>query len=83
MAAYERAAALYPLAQSPHQGLSELALHSNNRAGALRAMDRVLTLPADKDEREDPWWTYHVAQGRTANERLDTLRRFLASKELR
>jgi hypothetical protein len=46
-------------------------------------MDRVLTLPADKDEREDPWWTYHVAQGRTANERLDTLRRFLGSKELR
>jgi hypothetical protein len=65
-AAYERAAALYPAAQSPLLALSELARRQGDRRGALGAMDRVFALPHANSELDDPWWKYHVAQGRDA-----------------
>lgn len=66
-AAYERAAALYPASQSPLLALSELARRRGDRGAALRAMELVFALPAAEPERADPWWTYHVAQGRDAD----------------
>ena len=61
-AAYERAANLYPLAQSPHLALGELAYRGNKRDQALQSIEQVLTLSGTQDERPDPWWTY-VAPG--------------------
>src|SRR5207247_8011220 len=73
---FERAAALFPSAQSPLIALSELAKRRGDRAGALAAIDRLFKLPpAGHDERDDPWWSYHTAQARNADQLLDALRR--------
>ncbi|HEX6324659.1 MAG TPA: tetratricopeptide repeat protein [Vicinamibacterales bacterium] len=55
-AAYERAAALFPAAQSPRLALSRLEMQQGNRdaAGAHLA---ILAQPREGDA--DPWWTYH------------------------
>jgi hypothetical protein len=71
----ERAASLYPTAQSPWLALSELARRRYDRPGALRAIDRLFALPADAGDRFDPWWTYQIAQARTADRLLDGVRR--------
>jgi tetratricopeptide (TPR) repeat protein len=55
---FDSAAALFPRAQSPRLALSQLARRHGDRAGALRAIQRVLTLPADDGRHDDPWWTY-------------------------
>jgi tetratricopeptide (TPR) repeat protein len=73
-ASYERAADLYPHAQSPRLALSQLARRSGDRAGALSAIAPVFSRTAGEDEREDPWWSYHVAQGRNAGALLDKVR---------
>jgi hypothetical protein len=72
---YARAADLYPTAQSPHLALSALARRRGDREGALREIQRVFDLPATGPERQDPWWTYLVAQARNADRRLEELRR--------
>jgi tetratricopeptide (TPR) repeat protein len=55
--AYERAAALYPLAQSPRLGLSSLARAAGQRSTAARIL--LKTLPAEQSESlRDPWWEY-------------------------
>ena len=72
--AYQRAAALYPGAQSPHLALSQLAHRNGDRAGALRAIERVFALSRDDPGRDDPWWTYHKAQARDADALLEALR---------
>ena len=73
--AYGRAAALYPLAQSPRLALSALERRSGNRDGALREIQRVFALPVRKGVESDPWWTYHEATGRNADALLEELRR--------
>jgi tetratricopeptide (TPR) repeat protein len=72
--AYERASALYPRAQSPHLGLSDLARRRGDRSAALQAIEQVLSLPADEHERDDPWWDYHEGTGRHADALLAELR---------
>ena len=72
---FETASALYPLAQSPYLALSRLAWSSGDRAGALRAIQPVLTFSANEEAREDPWWQYYDGTGRDAEARLDRLRR--------
>jgi tetratricopeptide (TPR) repeat protein len=72
--AYERAAALYPRAQSPKLALSQIASRAGDRRSALDAIRPVLGPPADEYDRADPWWTYHVAQGRSAEAQLAKLR---------
>jgi len=64
---YRRAAELQPAAQSPHLALSALARRRGDRAGALREIRRVFEL-ASNDADDDPWWTYHVAQARNADD---------------
>jgi tetratricopeptide (TPR) repeat protein len=73
--ANERAAALYPMAQSPLLALSELARRQGDRPAALRALQRVFDLPSTEPERSDPWWRYHVEQARNVDELLEELRR--------
>ena len=72
---YERAAALYPRAQSPYLALSHLARVRGDAAGALDAVHRILDLPAGEEGREDPWWVYHLGRGRDAGAILDEARR--------
>jgi tetratricopeptide (TPR) repeat protein len=72
---FERAAALYPRAQSPKLALGLLARAYGDRPTALHAMKEVFALPPYEEEREDPWWTYHKAHVRDADALLDQLRR--------
>ena len=66
---------MYPDAQSPLVALSRLARRYGDRPGALRAIQRVFALSSDANERNDPWWTYNVAQARNADALLEELRR--------
>jgi len=72
--AYERAAAIYPRAQSPYLALSQLARRVGDRPAALQAIQKVLKLPAGDGDRDDPWWTYHLMQGRNTDALLAELR---------
>jgi tetratricopeptide (TPR) repeat protein len=70
--AYEQAARLSPMAQSPLLALSQLARRYGDRNGALRAIERLFALPGeDRDARDDPWWWYYVAQARDAEDLLE------------
>jgi tetratricopeptide (TPR) repeat protein len=81
--AFERAAALFPKAQSPLLGLSELSRRQGDRRGALDAMQKVFELPPLEDERVDPWWGYHVFQARNTDQLLDQLwKPFRAQQEV-
>jgi tetratricopeptide (TPR) repeat protein len=72
--AYERAAFLYPDAQSPLFGLSEVARHQGRRDEALRQIEKVYALePGSRDD--EPWWTYTYAQGRHADEWLEQVQK--------
>lgn len=73
-ASYRAASELFATAQSPHLALSALARRRGDRASALAAMQRVFDLPRTQPERDDPWWTYHLAQGRYADLLLEELR---------
>jgi len=76
--AYAAAAALFPTAQSPHIALSALARRRGDRATALREIQFVFELQASPLS-HDPWWNYHTAQARNADELLTALRQpFLA-----
>jgi tetratricopeptide (TPR) repeat protein len=73
-AAYERAAVLCPRAQSPLLALSQLARRYGDRGAALRAMDRLFTLQdEERDQHDDPWWQYYVAQARDADDLLEAM----------
>lgn len=58
-AAYERASALYPNAQSPRLALSQIARRAGNRAAAQRELHALATLSGEEHRREDPWWLYY------------------------
>jgi tetratricopeptide (TPR) repeat protein len=58
-AAYERALALFPEAQSVHLALGQLARRFDDRPSALAAMERLSALVGRGASRHDPWWAYH------------------------
>jgi hypothetical protein len=58
--AYERAAALYPRAQSPRLALGRLAAELGDRDATAAANRALLSLPADAMVRDDPWWSYEI-----------------------
>jgi hypothetical protein len=74
-ASYQRAAALFPAAQSPLLALSCLALRFGDREGALRATEGIARLPA---ERFDPWAEYDRTGGRHGASLLADWRQALA-----
>lgn len=55
---YERAAALFPLAQSPLLALGALADRTGDRSAARRLVSQLWSLPVDGEHRYDPWWDY-------------------------
>ena len=61
-ASYERAADLFPRAQSPRLALSQLARRAGDRRAVQRQLSELAKLPADEREREDPWWDYYSVQ---------------------
>jgi tetratricopeptide (TPR) repeat protein len=65
---YERAATLYPAAQSPLLALSQLAHSSEDAKGALLALQRVYELPRSDLWKDDPWWVYDLSHVRDADE---------------
>jgi tetratricopeptide (TPR) repeat protein len=73
--AYGSAASRFPTAQSPLLALSQLARRRGDRAGALAAIARMFALPPPADgDRQDPWWTYNMAQARNADDLLEAVR---------
>jgi len=72
-AAFERAAALYPRAQSPRLAMSQLAREAGDLPAAIAAL-AVLTLPANTMARWDPWTEYTSAHAPDVDELLTTLR---------
>ena len=56
---FERAAALYPRAQSPLLALSQLSRRAGDRPAAQRELRILAELPEDERQREDPWWNYY------------------------
>lgn len=81
-AAYERAAALFPRAQSPRLALSNLARRRGDLATALRAMRPLFDIAADDVQQDDPWWVYYTAHGRHAADLLSAVwQPFLAAHE--
>ena len=82
--AYEQAAGISPMAQSPLLALSQLARRHGDRLGALRAIERLFTLPAEeRTEHDDPWWSYYVVQGRDANDLLEAMEQPYLMERLR
>jgi tetratricopeptide (TPR) repeat protein len=61
-AAFERASALYPNAQSPRLALSQIARRIGDRAAAQRELQFISKLPDDERRREDPWWLYYESR---------------------
>jgi tetratricopeptide (TPR) repeat protein len=72
--AYQQAADLSPMAQSPLVALSQLARRSGDRAGALREIGRLFAFQDDdRGPQDDPWWWYYVVQARNAEELLESM----------
>jgi tetratricopeptide (TPR) repeat protein len=57
--AFQRAAELYPKAQTPRLALSQLARRFGRREAARVELEHLASLPADERRREDPWWSYY------------------------
>lgn len=79
--AYQAAAALFPRAQAPLLGLSQLAASAGDREVAIAAMAPLLALPASEDDRPDPypWWNYFLYCGRQGPDLLAEARLRLAT----
>ena len=64
---YERAARLYPDAQSPLFALSQLADGGGDVEDALLGIQRVFALPRTNSMKDDPWWVYDLSYVRDAD----------------
>jgi predicted Zn-dependent protease len=72
-AAYQRASAMFPRAQSPYLALSALNARRGSRQAALSSIAPMFALPFNAEYRDDPWWRYATLQGRPAADRLERL----------
>jgi hypothetical protein len=63
---YREAAALFPGAQSAQLALSQAALLGADVPATLEAIEHLDTSPTARD----PWWEYHLAAGRDADDLL-------------
>lgn len=71
-AAYERAAAIVPTAQTPAVALASLWQRHDRPDEALRWATRAMSTPAGS---VDPWWLYWHGDARFSTDRLAALRR--------
>ncbi len=78
--AFEQASTLYPDAQSPRLGLSEIARDMGDRPSALDALGPIVATEAPVD-RHDPYWAYAETHVPDVDALLADLRR--ATAELR
>ncbi len=65
---YQRAASLYPAAQSPLFALSQLAHSGDDAEGALVALQRIFESPVRDFWKDDPRWVYDLAPVRDADQ---------------
>ena len=70
---FDRAAGLFPTAQSPLIALSDAAIRAGDRGVAADTLRRLQRLPA-ASERTDPWWDYYRAYASDAPEQLAIVR---------
>jgi tetratricopeptide (TPR) repeat protein len=80
-AAYLRASELFPNAQAPRFGLSQVAWDEGDRSAAQESFRTMATLSQDDAKRDDPWWSYEVSSVLDVAELVDNLRR-LAVEQL-
>ena len=78
-ASYRRAAEVFPGAPAPHLAQSQLALRNGDRGAALDAARRAMRPRAGQD-RDDPWWRYHVLQGRRVDDWFERLHESLGAE---
>ena len=71
--AYQQAATLFPRAQSPYIGLSELHMRAGNRMAAAQALDSVWQLGPSQEDADDPWWHYPYTAGRKGEALLEAI----------
>jgi len=71
---YERAAMLYPSAQSPLLALSHLSLSEDNTADAIKTIQEVFTLPRINRKEDDPLWIYDLSYVRDSDELIQNMR---------
>ncbi len=76
--AYERAAALYPRAQSPRLGLSSVARAAGNQAAAAGVLLDALGVSRPGAASQDPWWTYFAGAKDEADRALERWRAAIA-----
>lgn len=76
--AFVRATELYPRARSPHLALALLTMRAANRNESAEHLRRALTGDDGSDPDSDPWFAYHAAHGRHADEWLQAVRDSLA-----
>lgn len=72
---YERAARLYPKAQSPQFALSQLARNNDDTEEAILAIQRVFALPFENSINDDPLWIYDLSHVRDAHSLVEKMRR--------
>jgi tetratricopeptide (TPR) repeat protein len=69
--AFERAAALFPGAQSPRLALSSLSRERGDKAAAVTVLLDALARSEGDPARFDPWWEYFSGSEETANRLLN------------
>ncbi len=75
---YERAAKLYPTAQSPLLALSQLAQIDGDAESAFSAVQRVFELPRQNIREDDPWWVYDLSHVRNADALIEGMQKTFA-----
>jgi tetratricopeptide (TPR) repeat protein len=70
----EKAASLYPTAQSPLLALSALYRLTGDRTAARQAIARLEALPADPYQRDDPWSAYQRSFAADAADQIQKVR---------
>jgi tetratricopeptide (TPR) repeat protein len=78
-AAFARAAALFPRAQSPRLALSELERRLS-RSAARTALEPLFALDATRSDDDDPWWVFHEGEGRQTETLFADLDRMLTER---
>ena len=71
---FENAVALYPDAQSPWIALGHLARQRGDRAGALRALQRVTVRRSSSVDENDPRWFYYDPHLNDSDALMDQMR---------